>query len=264
MASIENSARKRIDAGGVAMGFSLRQSRTVDIVMVAKTCDYDWLFIDTEHGSIDVDTVAQICVTAIAVGIAPIVRIPSHEPYDAAKFLDNGALGIIFPHVDTPEQAKRCADACRFPPAGRRSLPGGLPQLHFAPVPVTEAVALANAATLVVVMLETPQAIANAEAIAAVPGVDALLIGSNDLCAELGIPGQFGHEKLGECYATMIAAARKHKKIPGMAGIFDETVMRKYLRMGVKFIQAGSDMSFITSGARARAAFVRGLDGKTD
>jgi 2-keto-3-deoxy-L-rhamnonate aldolase RhmA len=263
MTKIENSARKRIEAGGVAMGFSLRQSRTVDIAMVAKTCDYDWLFIDTEHGSVDGDTVAQICVTALAVGIAPIVRIPSHEAYDAARALDNGALGVIFPHVDTPEQAKRCADACRFPPAGKRSMPGGMPQFHFAPVPAMEAVTASNAATLVVVMLETPQAIANADAIAAVPGIDVLLIGSNDLCAELGIHGQFGHEKLGECYATMIAAARRHKKIPGMAGIFDEPIMRKYLGMGVKFIQAGSDMSFINSGARARAAFVRGLDAKT-
>jgi 2-keto-3-deoxy-L-rhamnonate aldolase RhmA len=259
MTAIENTVRTRIASGGVALGFSLRQSRTVDIAMVAHTCDYDWLFIDTEHSSIDGDTAAQICVAALAVGIAPIVRIPSHEPYQAARALDTGALGVIFPHVDTPEQAKRCADACRFPPAGKRSMPGGLPQLNFASVSAPEAVRLANAATLVIVMLETPEAIANADAIAAVPGVDVLLIGSNDLCAEFGIHGQFGHEKIAQSYASMIAAARKHKKIPGMAGIFDETIMKKYIGMGAAFVQGGSDMSFINAGARARSAFVRSL-----
>ena len=78
-------------------------------------------------------------------------------------------------------------------------------------------------------MLETPTAIANAAEIAAVPGVDVLLIGTNDLCAEMGIHGDFGNERVAEAYRTMIAGARKHGKFPGMAGIYNETIMPRYI-----------------------------------
>ena len=76
MASINNPARRRLEAGEVALGFSLRQSRTGDIAAIAATCGFDWLFIDTEHNSIDADAVAQICVAALGAGISPIVRVP--------------------------------------------------------------------------------------------------------------------------------------------------------------------------------------------
>jgi 2-keto-3-deoxy-L-rhamnonate aldolase RhmA len=135
-----------------------------------------------------------------------------------------------------------------------------MPQFGFAAVPIAEAVPILNATTLVIVMLETPEAIANADAIAATPGVDVLLIGSNDLCAEMGIHGQFGHARLRDAYAKMIAAARCHGKHPGMAGIFDEAIMRGYIEMGARFVQGGSDLGFIQSGAKARSAFIRSLN----
>jgi 2-keto-3-deoxy-L-rhamnonate aldolase RhmA len=87
-----------------------------------------------------------------------------------------------------------------------------------------------------IVMLETPTAITNAEEIAAVPGVDVLLIGTNDLCAEMGIHGDFGNERVAEAYRTMIAAARKHSKFPGMAGVYSETIMPRYIETGVRFV----------------------------
>src|SRR5205814_9558170 len=139
----------------------------------------DWLFIDCEHNSMDPDTAAQIAAASLAVGITPVVRVPGYEHHHASRALDNGAHGIVFPHVDTAEQARRLADFCRFPPVGRRSMGGGLQQLGFAPMPVGDAARAANEETLVVVMLESPQAIENCDAIAAVPGVDALLIGTN-------------------------------------------------------------------------------------
>ena len=89
---------------------------------------------------------------------------------------------------------------------------------------VGDAAKALNAANLTVVMLETPLAIANAEEIAAVPGVDVLLIGTNDLCAEMGIHGDFGNDKVADAYGKMIAACKKHNKFPGMAGsIYNET-----------------------------------------
>jgi 4-hydroxy-2-oxoheptanedioate aldolase len=110
---------------------------------------------------------------------------------------------------------------------------------------------------LVIPLIETPTAIANAEAIAAVPGIDALLIGTNDLAAEIGIPGEFGHAKIADAYERVISACRKHGKWPGMGGVDAEELMQKYIGMGMRLVLTGSDGGFMMAGAAQRAALVR-------
>jgi 2-keto-3-deoxy-L-rhamnonate aldolase RhmA len=92
-----------------------------------------------------------------------------------------------------------------------------------------------------------------------VPGVDVLLIGTNDLCAEMGIHGDFGNERVADAYGTMIAAARKHGKFPGMAGIYNETIMPRYIDMGARFVLGGQDAAFMAAGAAQRTGFLRKL-----
>ena len=116
-----------------------------------------------------------------------------------------------------------------------------------------------DAATLIVVMLETPEAIANADAIAAVPGVDALLIGTNDLCMEMGIPGEYTHEKVLAAYDTVIAACKKHGKHPGMGGVYAPKLIEGYVKRGMRLILTGNDFSFLMAGAKAQAAAVRAM-----
>ncbi len=116
-----------------------------------------------------------------------------------------------------------------------------------------------NAATLVIVMLETPQAIDNAEAIAAVPGIDALLIGTNDLCMEMGIPGEFAHDRVVAAYDKVIAACRAKGKHPGMGGAYAPQLIERYVARGMRLILAGNDFSFLMAGARAQAAGVRAM-----
>ena len=91
------------------------------------------------------------------------------------------------------------------------------------------------------------------------PGVDVLLIGTNDLCAEMGIHGDFGNERVAEAYRTMIAAARKHGKFPGMAGVYNETLMPGYIEMGARFVLSGQDAAFMAAGAAQRTGFLRKL-----
>ena len=122
-----------------------------------------------------------------------------------------------------------------------------------------EAASALNAANLTVVMLETPTAIANAAEIAAVPGVDVLLIGTNDLCAEMGIHGDFGNERVADAYGKMIAAAKKHGKFPGMAGVYNEAIMPRYVEMGARFILSGQDAGFMVAAAAQRTGFLRKL-----
>jgi 4-hydroxy-2-oxoheptanedioate aldolase len=237
----------------------LRQARTVDIATIAGTCGFDWLFIDTEHNSMSIDTASQIAMAAVATGVTPLVRVPGHQHYHCARALDNGALGVVVPHVDDAEQARAVVDACRYPPLGHRSIAGNMPGLAFANVPTGEATARMNDETLVVVMLETPRAIANAEAIAAVDGIDVLLVGTNDLCAEMGIHGQFDHPRVPEAYRQVLDACAKHGKHPGMGGVYDPTLMSRYIPMGMRFVLSGNDLGFLMAGARERSTMLRSI-----
>ena len=108
-------------------------------------------------------------------------------------------------------------------------------------------------------MLETPAAIELADPIAALPGVDVVMIGTNDLCAEMGIPGQYGDAKVEAAYKTVIEACRKHGKHPGMGGVVDHALMDKYINMGMRFILSGNDTGFLMAGARTRSEFLHGL-----
>ena len=153
MSIVINHTKRQLQEGKLALGLGLRNARTVDIAQLAHTAGFDWLFIDCEHNSMDTDTAAQIAAASLAVGITPLVRVPGYEHYHASKMLDNGAQGIVVPHVETAEHAHRIAQYCRFPPVGHRSMGGGLQQTRFAPMPVGEMSRAVNEETLVVVML---------------------------------------------------------------------------------------------------------------
>ncbi len=260
MPEVVNHARRRMDAGELAVGIGLRQARTVDIGPIMKSCGYDWLFIDMEHNTMTLDTAAQISVAAQAAGITPVVRVHALALHDATRVLDGGALGVVVPHVDTPERAAEIVDWCKYPPVGHRSITGALPQLGFEATPIPEATAAINAATLVVVMLETPLAIDNASAIAAVPGVDALLVGTNDLTIEMGIAGQIGHEKVAAAYEKVLGACAAHGTYAGLGGVYRPDLMERYIGMGFRLVLAGNDLPFMAAAAKERSAFLRGLD----
>ena len=255
--SLKNAARERLDAGQLALGVGLRQARTVDTAAIMKAAGYDWLFLDLEHNSMDLDTAVQISVAALGAGIAPIARVPSGQYWLATRILDGGGLGIVMPHVDTEAEAREIARRLRYPPLGQRSVAGGLPHFGYAPVPLAEATAAINTATLVVVMLETPQAIENAAAIAAVPGIDALLIGTSDLTMEMGIPGQFGDERVVAAYRTVVDACQLYAKFAGIGGVYEPALMRQYIGMGVRLVLAGNDLAFMTAAAVEREKLLR-------
>lgn len=254
-----NHALRQLEAGELALGMGLRQARTVDIAQIAQTCGFDWLFIDMEHNSMSLDTAAQICAGALAVGITPVIRVPGHEAFHATRLLDTGAQGIVVPHVNTAAEARQVVDFCRFPALGHRSIPGGLPQARFESPPLTHLIEAINRETLVVVMIETVEGVDNVEEIAAVEGVDALLVGTTDMAAELGIPGQLGHPKLRAVLDKVYAACARHGKHPGVGGVYDEALMREYVLKGARLILSGSDLAFLMAGARQRASMLRSV-----
>jgi len=259
MAIAVNRTRERLEAGELALGIGLRQARTVDIAPIMKTIGFDWLFIDMEHGSLSLDIATQISVAAQGVGITPIVRVPGFEHHHATRALDGGAHGIVFPHVDDAETAAQLVGNCRYPPIGHRSVTGALPQLEFEPTAIDTTIEAINALTFVVVMIETQAGVDNIEAIARVPGVDCLLIGTSDLCAEFGIPGETDSPRVHEVYARVIEACRANGKFPGMGGVYELDLMEKYIASGMKFILCGSDLALMLAAGKDRTAKLRAM-----
>jgi 4-hydroxy-2-oxoheptanedioate aldolase len=258
MTAVSNLARERLERGELSLGVGIRVLRSVEVARAMKSTGFDWLFIDLEHGALSIETASQMCLAALDVGISPLVRVPNGEYALATRLLDNGALGIVVPHVETAEEAAAIVNRLRYPPQGHRGVFSIMPQFDYKPT--ADMTASLNTSNLIAVMLETANAIANAEAIAAVAGIDVLLIGTNDLCVDLGVPGELGHVKVVDAYARMIAACRKHAKWPGMGGVYDDKLMRHYIDMGARFILAGGDLGFLMDGAAKRAALLRAVE----
>ena len=254
---MKNIAKEKILNSELCLGVGLRQSRTVDIGKIMATSGYDWLFIDMEHNSMDIDIASQISVAAQDAGITPIVRVPDFAHHHATRVLDCGAMGVVFPHVESADIAKKLVSYCLYPPKGHRSMTGVLPQLDFKQQPIADVASTINKNMLIVIMLESPEAIDNVDSIAAVDGVDVILIGTNDLCMEMGIPGDYSNPKVKDAYIKVIEACKKYGKTPGMGGVYNEELMSEYIKMGMRFILSGSDLSFMMQSASQRSNKLR-------
>jgi 2-keto-3-deoxy-L-rhamnonate aldolase RhmA len=240
-------------------GSGVHHLRGSAVPLIAKAAGFDWLFIDSEHGTITPSEITQICLAALPAGVAPIVRICAGALDEGTRALDNGALGIVVPHVDTVDQARALVDTFRFSPMGHRSSGGPPAQFGYRPPAAAETQKTLNAELLVIPMIETPLAVANADQIAAIDGIDALLIGTNDLSLEMGIPGQVGHERIRAAYGKVADACRGHNKVLGMGGVYDQEIAARYIGMGARMILGASDHGLIMDAAPRRAEFLRGI-----
>ncbi len=251
--------RARLATGGIAAGLVVVHSRQAQIARIAASCGYHWLFIDLEHGATGLDTATQVCVAALDAGITPVVRVPANDPAWIGRVLDGGAGGVVVPHIDTPNDAARAADAVRYPPDGSRSLSGLQPQFGYRALPAPELMRRADALTLLIGIIETAEAIERIDEIAAVAGMDALQIGTNDLSVSLGVPGEVDHPAVRAAVERVIAACRRHGKIPVLGGAYREEALRLYAGMGIRMMLVGNDLSLLVAALHARAAFAVAL-----
>src|ERR1700736_4928602 len=193
---VARAALERLAQGIPVAALGARSSRPSHIARIARSSGHHAIWVDLEHSTMPIDTAALICAAALDLGLAPFVRIPEREYGVIGRLLDGGVLGIIAPRVETAEEAQDIVAACRFPPFGRRSAIATLAHLGFQKMPAPEFNRELNQATVVKILLESPRGIENAEAIAALPGVDIVGIGTNDLAAEMGLAGQFRHPEV--------------------------------------------------------------------
>jgi 2-keto-3-deoxy-L-rhamnonate aldolase RhmA len=250
-----NIAKQKLTSNELVLCFGVNQLRTPNIAMIAAACGFDALYIDLEHNPTSLETAAGICVAALGVGITPIARV--FLP-DAARILDCGAQGVMIPHVNTAVEADAIVEACRFAPTGHRSAAGTLPTLGYEALPQPEICRRLDRETLLIAMIETPEAVANANAIAAVEGIDVLHIGSTDLSTEMGIPGDYKHDRMRAAYETVAAAAKAHGKAMGVGGVRQDVAFQSWLlKLGVRYLTSGSDTLYILSGGRADVKQIR-------
>jgi len=239
---------------------TVRLVSSVEIVRIAKTAGFDAIYVDLEHSAFSLETTGQIAVMALEAGVPALVRVPARTPEYISRVLDAGALGVIAPGVGSASEAQEVVAAAKYPPLGSRGLSTGLAHLGFRSVPAAEALPKMNDATMVIVQLESAAGLAAIEAIVAVPGVDMVLIGTNDFLADLGHAGEYDHPKVREAYERSIAACRKHRKHVGVGGLASRPdLVQQYVGMGARFVSTGTDLGFLLSAATDRAKQVRAL-----
>lgn len=251
---LKNNVKEKLARDQVVASMTVRIVRNIEIARIAKTAGFDSLYVDLEHSSMSIETCGQICIAAMEIGIAPFVRVPANTPDYIARVLENGALGIIAPHVRSAAEAKTVVQAAKFAPLGERSNATGLPHLHYRSFPAAEAYAALNDATMVIVQFESAQALERADEILSVDGIDLALIGLNDMLADWGLPGQYDHPRVRETYAKVIAACRRHGKHCGVGGLSSRPdLMAEYVRMGARYVSTGTDIGFLTAACAQKA-----------
>ena len=257
---VSNSVKEKLQRGEVVASIAIRLVPTVEIVRIAASAGFDSLYIDLEHSSFSIETTSQLCIMALAAGVPAFVRVPDKTPAYISRVLDGGALGVIAPGVRSAAEAREVVAAAKYPPLGARGLSGGLPHLHYRALPAAQALPAMNEATMVIVQIESAAALAAMEEIVAVDGVDLVMIGSNDLLADLGIPGEYDHPRLHQAYEQAIAACRRRGKHVGVGGLASRAdLVAKFVRMGARYVSTGTDLGFLMAECRKRVQLVRDL-----
>lgn len=220
---------------------------------------FDGVVVDLQHGQAYLDGLPALMQAVSATPATPLVRVSQNHFFEINRALDAGAYGVIVPMVDTADDARRVADAVRYPPAGRRSF-GPVRGVLYGGADYAER---ANDTLLAFAMIETPQGLANVDAIAAVPGIDGLFVGPSDLSYALGLPPspRWREAPLAGAIERIRAAARARGLF---AGIFCGTaeMAEAMAAAGFDLVVAGNDALLMRGAAQSWAERIRGAGGR--
>jgi len=248
-----NPVKDKLAAGGAAFGAMVFEFFTPGIARICANAGAEFVMFCMEHTGVSFETLKPQFSLCRALGVVPLARVPATEYHFIARALDAGALGVMVPMVDTPEQAELIVSCTRYPPAGRRGAAFGFAHDDYEGGDVAEKIRMIHGRTQVICMIETKKGLENVEAIATVPGVDVLWLGHFDLTNFLGIPGEFSHPMYRDAVKRIVAAARTHGKAAGYMAA-DEALGREYLGHGFRMIATGTDQGMLQN------AFRRAID----
>ena len=244
-----NASFKAKLAGGARLVGTILTLPAPELAEIAARAGFDWLFLDMEHGILDIASAQRL---AQAAGACPcLVRVPANEPAWIKKAMEIGAAGLIFPNIKSAEEATRAIGEAKYPPEGVRSV--GVGRAHGYGAGFAEYVEKANRDTTLVVQVEHIESVRNVESILRTPGVDAVFVGPFDLSASMGKPGRTSDTDVRDAIGTV----RKSCAVRGVpAGIFapDEEAARVALEEGFSLVCVGIDATLYARTAARIAA----------
>jgi 2-keto-3-deoxy-L-rhamnonate aldolase RhmA len=251
-----NQAKARLRRGEVAIGTMVSEMRNEEIAHILAAAGFDFFVIDTEHGSAGMETVQRICRAARSAGIAPLVRVTDIAYALIARTLDAGALGLMVPHVETAADAREIARCAKYPPMGERGFGLRAAVTDYSGAPVPDVIAWSNAETMLMAQVESSRCLDNLEEIAAVPGIDVLLVGPTDLSISLGVPGQFQHPTMQAAYRRVAETAERHGIVAGLHPS-DLAVVQYGRSVGMRCLMYSSEVRLLLAAARQAVQALR-------
>ena len=235
-----NPVKSALRAGQFAFGTMVFEFFTPGMPQIAKTAGAEFVLFDMEHSGVTIETLKGQLAACRGIGITPMVRVPALQYHFIARCLDMGAMGIMVPMVESAAQAREIVSATRYPPFGRRGAAFGMAHDDYEGGSVPDKMAVANERTLVIALVETVAGVAAVDEIAAVDGIDVVWMGHFDLTNFMGIPGQFDNPDYLLAVDSIVRAATRHGKVPGMMAA-DEVWAQNYLAKGFRIIAYGID-----------------------
>ena len=251
-----NRIKQALGGGRPVVGTMIVEIRQPALVQMLANAGFDFVIIDNEHGAFNIETIADLARMAVHVEMTPLVRIPDLTYPYVAQTLDAGAQGIMVPRIYTPPQVREIVQMMKYPPVGKRGSALMRGYTQFKAGSVVEAMAAANRETMLVVQVETREAIENIEEIVAVEGVDVALIGPNDLSIALEVPGQLEHPQVKEAIQATIAACQGHNVYPAIH-MNDLKLASYWAGQGMRLISSSSEGGLLMKAAREVGATIR-------
>ncbi len=242
----ENTVKRALKAGRKTSGAWLHLCNAMSAEVMADA-GFDWLLIDMEHGHGDLQTLVHQLMGLRASATIPIVRVPWNDLVIIKRILDCGAYGIMVPWVNNREQCQAAVAACKYPPDGVRGMAGSIRAAGYGRW-AGDYKKVANDEILVIIQIETRDAVNNVDAILSVPGVDVAFIGPVDLSTSYGYQGDFSQPEVQQAIAKVEAAAKRHQVATGIISATWEQAKSLYDR-GFQMVTLCSDVTLVWRGA---------------
>lgn len=253
-----NQVKHVLREGGTCFGTMLRLVKAPEVISLCAAAGWDYVVLDTEHRDCDPETFKSLALTAKYEELSFLVRVPDKLYHQMANALDLGAEGLVLPRVDTEEEVQHIIRSTKYFPLGQRGASISNISTLFRDCSAEQFLEWSNEETLIVIQIETEDAVNRVDSIVSVGGVDAVMIGPFDLSQSLGVPGKIRDPRVQEAFQVVIDSCNRHGVAPGVH-LTDLEDVRKWASRGMRFITFQYDSKYLLSAFRQTVARLKEL-----